>query len=182
MGERRVQGGIIRVVRGDITGLEVDAIVNAANAHLAGGGGVDGAIHRAGGAAIMQETRRNFPSGCATGGAVTTGGGNLTAGYVIHAVGPRWNGGEAGEEELLASAWRSALRETVEHDVRRVAFPSISTGVYGFPVARAAPVAVHEVARALSELPPGRSLEVTICAFSEADERVYATALETLGT
>ena len=163
------------MVRGDITTLEVDAVVNAANSRLAGGGGVDGAIHRAAGRAIKAETRERFPEGCPTGGAVTTGAGNMKARWVIHAVGPVWHGGKRGEEELLASAWRSALKEAVSHGARSVAFPSISTGVYGFPVDRAAPIAVAEVRAALAA---GAELDVVICAFSAGDERKYLAALE----
>lgn len=166
----------VRVVRGDITRLEVDAIVNAANSQLAGGGGVDGAIHRAGGSEINAETRRRFPGGCPTGEAVTTGAGNLAARWVIHAVGPRWQGGSRGEEDLLAAAWRASLREAVEHGAGSVAFPSISTGIYGFPVERAAPIAMEEVRRALTALPPGRDLEVIVCAFSAGDEDAYRRA------
>jgi O-acetyl-ADP-ribose deacetylase (regulator of RNase III) len=173
--------GTVRVVRGDITQLEVDAIVNAANSTLAGGGGVDGAIHRAGGPEIMIETKRRFPSGCQTGSAVTTGAGRLQARYVIHAVGPRWRGGHDREEEKLASAWRNALREAVAHECLSVAIPSISTGIYGFPIQRAARLAVTEVRRALEELPQGRSLDVTICAFSDGDREVYARALADAG-
>ncbi|MGI8607740.1 MAG: O-acetyl-ADP-ribose deacetylase [Candidatus Dormibacteria bacterium] len=163
------------VVRADITTLDVDAIVNAANSHLAGGGGVDGAIHRAGGPEIMAETRRRFPEGCPTGGAVTTGGGRLRARWVIHAVGPVWRGGNRGEDQMLASTWHSALREAVALGARSVAFSSISTGVYGFPVDRAAAIAVAEVTGALAA---GAGLEVVICAFSERDERTYLRALD----
>ncbi|MDQ6748649.1 MAG: O-acetyl-ADP-ribose deacetylase [Candidatus Dormibacteraeota bacterium] len=168
----------VRVVGADITTLDVDAIVNAANQHLAGGGGVDGAIHRAGGPEIMAETARLFPDGCPTGSAVTTGAGRLKARWVIHAVGPRWRDGRHGEDEELASAWRSALREAVEHGAHSVAFPSIATGVYGFPVPRAARVAMDEVRAALADLPPEHPLEVVICAFSPADEAAYREAIE----
>ena len=170
------------MVEGDITELEVDAIVNAANSQLAGGGGVDGAIHRRGGPEIMRETRAAFPEGCPTGSAVTTSGGDLPAGLVIHAVGPRWRGGDHGEDELMASAWRAALSEAVGHDCTSVAFPSISTGIYGFPIDRAARLAVAEVASALAALPEGRRLEVTICAFSPADAAVYRRVVETLAS
>jgi O-acetyl-ADP-ribose deacetylase (regulator of RNase III) len=180
MAEREFQGGRVRVSRGDITTLEVDAIVNAANQHLAGGGGVDGAIHRAGGPEIMAETRQRFPDGCPTGSAVTTAAGSLPARLVIHAVGPRWEGGGHGEDEQLASAWRAALREAVEHDATSVAFPSLATGIYGFPVRRAAALAMAEVRRALADLPEGRLLEVTVCAFAASDEVVYAEALKAL--
>lgn len=166
----------MRVVRGDITTLDVDAVVNAANSALAGGGGVDGAIHRAGGPAIIEETRRRFPGGCPTGSAVTTGGGNLKAKWVIHAVGPVWRGGDHDEEALLASAWRSSIEEAVAVRARSMAFPSISTGAYGFPVDRAAQVALAEVRRALAA---GADVEVVICAFSAGDEKKYLSALET---
>jgi O-acetyl-ADP-ribose deacetylase (regulator of RNase III) len=180
MTERDFPGGRVRVTRGDITMLAVDAIVNAANEQLAGGGGVDGAIHRAGGPEIMAETRQLFPEGCPTGSAVTTGGGGLPARLVIHAVGPRWRGGSQGEDEQLASAWRSALREAIDHGATSVAFPSLATGIYGFPVERAAGLALAVVRQALARLPLGSSLEVTVCAFSESDEGVYSRALDEL--
>lgn len=167
---------VVRVLRGDITRLQVDAIVNAANSHLAGGGGVDGAIHRAGGREIKAETRRRFPGGCPTGEAVTTSAGKLAASWVIHAVGPRWRGGSHGEDELLAAAWRASLREAVEHGAGSVAFPSISTGTYGFPVERAAGIAMGEVRRALEVLPPDGGLEVIVCAFGAGDEDAYRRA------
>jgi O-acetyl-ADP-ribose deacetylase (regulator of RNase III) len=180
MAERNFPGGSIRVSRGDITALEVDAVVNAANQHLAGGGGVDGAIHGAGGPEIMAETRRRFPDGCPTGSAVTTAAGRLQARWVIHAVGPRWQGGGHGEDEQLASAWRAALQEAVDHGAGSVAFPSLATGIYGFPVRRAAALAMAEVHRALAALPEGRLIEVTVCAFSASDEVAYSEALEAL--
>lgn len=180
MNERTLAGGTVRVVQIDITQMEVDAVVNAANSHLAGGGGVDGAIHRRGGPSIMAETRAQFPQGCPTGEAVTTGAGNLPARFVIHAVGPRWNGGGSGEDQLLASAWRSALREAVERECETMAFPSISTGIYGFPIDRAAALGLAEVKHALASLPEGRRLDVTVCAFSETDGDVYRRALDTV--
>ena len=181
MSARELPGGLVRVVEGDITELDGDAIVNAANSQLAGGGGVDGAIHRRGGPEIMRETRGRFPDGCPTGGAVTTGAGDLRARFVIHAVGPRWSGGEDGEDELLASAWRAALAQAVEHDCRSVAVPSISTGIYGFPIDRAARLAMAEVAAALSSLSRSGRLDVTICAFSESDRNAYEKALRVIG-
>ena len=140
------------LVQGDITRERVDAIVNAANEGLMGGGGVDGAIHRAGGPAIMAECSaiRAKQGGCPTGQAVITTGGNLPAKYVIHTVGPIWRGGTAGEAELLASCYRESLRVAVEHSIKTIAFPSISTGVYGYPVAQAAVIALHAVKQLLA--------------------------------
>ena len=137
----------LALVRGDITRERVDSIVNAANKGLMGGGGVDGAIHRAGGPAIMAEcsTIRAKQGGCPTGQAVITTGGNLPAQHVIHTVGPIWRGGTAGEAELLASCYRESLRLAVEHNIKTIAFPSISTGVYGYPVPQAAIVALNVV-------------------------------------
>ena len=180
MTERSLPRGLVRVAQGDITTLAVDAIVNAANAQLAGGGGVDGAIHRAGGPEIMAETARLYPHGCPIGGAVTTGAGRLPAKWVIHAVGPRWHGGGDGEDELLASAWRSALREAIAHDAASVALPSLATGIYGFPIDRAAALAMAEVRAALRRLPPKHSLEVVVCAFTESDAVAYEAQLRAL--
>jgi O-acetyl-ADP-ribose deacetylase len=169
---------MVRVVRGDITRLEVDAIVNAANSQLAGGGGVDGAIHRAGGPEIIRETRRRFPGGCPTGSAVTTSAGRLKARWVIHTVGPVWRGGDRGEDDLLASAWRTALQETVDHGARSVAFPSLSTGAFGFPVERAAAIASRVVEQFMVGLAPEHAPEVIICAFADKDERAYRGTFE----
>lgn len=143
------------VVQGDITRLAVDAIVNAANSSLMGGGGVDGAIHRAGGPAILEECRAIVArqGGCRTGEAVITGAGNLPARYVIHTVGPVWRGGGSGEREALASCYRRSLELAVEHQCKTVAFPNISTGVYGFPKAEAARIAVATVAAFLKKAP-----------------------------
>ncbi|MFY9614806.1 MAG: macro domain-containing protein [Candidatus Dormiibacterota bacterium] len=179
MVELRLPGGTVRVVQGDITEMDVDAIVNAANAHLAGGGGVDGAVHRRGGPSIMRETRERFPRGCVTGRAVTTTAGELPARYVIHAVGPRW-GVDSDAEALLASAWRSALAEAVDHDCGSLAFPSLSTGAYGFPVQQAAAIAVGEVADALAASHSGKQIDVSICTFSESDREAYEGALQRL--
>lgn len=133
----------IVVVEGDITQQAVDAIVNAANSSLLGGGGVDGAIHRAAGPGLLQECRAL--GGCPTGEARITGGHRLPARHVIHTVGPVWRGGGSGEDELLASCYRASLSLAVQHGVRTIAFPAISTGAYGFPLARAAAIAVREV-------------------------------------
>jgi O-acetyl-ADP-ribose deacetylase len=141
----------IVLVQGDITKQEVDAIVNAANSSLLGGGGVDGAIHRAGGPAILEECRRL--GGCDTGDAKPTTAGDLPARHVIHTVGPVWQGGEAGEDELLASCHRRSLEVAAKLDCRTVAFPAISTGIYGYPVERAAPVALETAREELAKHP-----------------------------
>jgi O-acetyl-ADP-ribose deacetylase (regulator of RNase III) len=149
---RTVNGRSLELVLGDITSQEVDAIVNAANSALAGGGGVDGAIHRAGGPAIMAETSQRYPDGCPTGSAVISGAGKLRAKYVIHAVGPIWRGGSAGEERLLASAYRRSLELAVENGCRSVALPALSTGAYRYPLDEAARVAVTEALQLLEQV------------------------------
>ena len=133
----------IEIVKGDITTLTTDAIVNAANSSLLGGGGVDGAIHRAGGPALLAECRQL--KGCPAGKAKITGGHNLTAKYVIHTVGPVWMGGDRGEPKLLAECYRNSLRLAAEHKIRSIAFPSVSTGVYGYPVELASAIALNEI-------------------------------------
>jgi O-acetyl-ADP-ribose deacetylase len=137
----------IDVIKGDITKVEVDAIVNAANSSLLGGGGVDGAIHCAGGPAILEECRKIVAKqgGCPTGEAVITTAGNLPAKYVIHTVGPIWQGGYENERELLANCYKNSLRLAVENNCKTIAFPNISTGVYRFPKAEAATIAVKTV-------------------------------------
>lgn len=137
------------VVEGDITRQQVDAIVNAANNSLLGGGGVDGAIHRAAGPGLLEECRKL--NGCLTGQAKITGGYNLPARWVIHAVGPIWRGGNQAEDEMLARCYRSSLALVEEYGIRTVAFPSISTGAYGFPMERAARIAVTEVKKFLEK-------------------------------
>lgn len=139
----------IQLTRGDITKLDVDAIVNAANRSLLGGGGVDGAIHRAAGPKLLDYCRTL--GGCETGQAKITPGFELPADHVIHAVGPVWHGGDRGEDELLASAYRTSLDLAAEHDVRTIAFPAISCGAYGYPLDRAARIAVRTVAAFLAE-------------------------------
>lgn len=141
------------MIFGDITKLSVDAIVNAANSSLMGGGGVDGAIHRAGGPAILDECREIVArhGRCETGQAVITSGGNLPAKFVIHSVGPVWHGGSKNEADLLRNAYLNSLKLAVENGVETIAFPNISTGVYGFPKKKAAEIAVRTVAKFLSE-------------------------------
>jgi O-acetyl-ADP-ribose deacetylase (regulator of RNase III) len=133
---------VLELHQGDITLETVDAIVNAANSALAGGGGVDGAIHRRGGPGILEETARRYPLGCPTGTAVITSAGGLTARYVIHAVGPVWRGGNAGEAELLESAYRRSLELAVEHACTSIALPALSTGAYHFPMDQASRIAL----------------------------------------
>lgn len=155
-----INGRALEFVLGDITQQDVDAIVNAANSRLAGGGGVDGAIHRAGGPSIMEETRRRYPDGCPTGSAVITAAGNLGAKYVIHAVGPVWTGGNRGEDALLASAYRSSLDLAAANDCRSIAMPALSTGAYRYPIHAAANIAVQTAADFLRELSDDQPLKL----------------------
>lgn len=140
-----VLNSCLQLVQGDITQQTVDAIVNAANSDLAGGGGVDGAIHRAAGPSIMQETREKYPQGCPTGEAVITSAGNLSCKYIIHTVGPIWQGGLRRESDLLRSAYQNSLALAVEHLCSSVAFPAISAGVYSYPIDLAARQALRSV-------------------------------------
>ena len=171
--------GRLLLTRADITRLDTDAIVNAANSSLLGGGGVDGAIHRVGGPAILEACRHlratAYPQGLPTGEAVITAGGRLPARYVIHTVGPVWNGGHQQEPELLARCYRNSLRLAAENNLASVAFPGISTGVYGYPKPEAARIAVREVQAFLAqhELPQ----EVVLVAFDEENLRLLEQAL-----
>jgi O-acetyl-ADP-ribose deacetylase (regulator of RNase III) len=170
----------IRLVQGDITNIETDAIVNAANSSLMGGGGVDGAIHRRGGPKILEECKRiratEWPQGLPTGKAVITSGGNLKANHVIHTVGPIWRGGNHGEPERLAQAYQNSLRLAVAKGLKTVAFPSISTGVYGYPVENACLIALKTVKEFLQN-EDGLD-EVVFVLFSESALEVYADEAE----
>lgn len=167
----------IEATQGDITTLRVDAIVNAVNTSLLGGGGVDGAIHRAAGPELLEACRAL--GGARTGEAKITSGFRLPARHVIHAVGPVWRGGGAGERELLASCYRNSLRLARDHDLESVAFPAISTGVYGYPIEEATEVAVETVADFLRDEPLPR--RVIFCCFSDRDLAVYREVLARRG-
>jgi len=162
----------IEVIRGDITKLKVDAIVNAANSSLMGGGGVDGAIHRAGGPAILEECKKIVArqGGCRTGEAVITTAGDLPAKYVIHTVGPVWNGGRHKERERLADCYGNSLRLAAEHNCKTIAFPNISTGVYRFPKEEAAAIAVDSIRKFVSQ---NNSVEkIILVCFDEENYRL----------
>ncbi|MEE9614182.1 MAG: O-acetyl-ADP-ribose deacetylase [Thermodesulfobacteriota bacterium] len=174
--ELQVDGTTISLVRGDITLEDTDAIVNAANSRLAGGGGVDGAIHAAGGPEIMAECRKI--GGCPTGRAVITGGGKLRTRHVIHAVGPVWRGGTNDEDGLLHGAYKTSLRLAVENGLKSIAFPSISTGAYGYPIEDASEVALKAVMEFIKE---NKGLKlVRFVLFSEGDLTVYTETLRKL--
>lgn len=176
--QRLIGKTVLSLVQGDITRQQVDVIVNAANSSLLGGGGVDGAIHRAGGPAILEECYmiRARQGGCATGEAVITTGGDLLARRVIHTVGPVWQGGGGGEAGLLRSAYRSSLALAAAEGLRRVAFPSISTGVYRFPVERAAAIAIETIEQHCLAHPDAHD-EVRMVLFTAEDLETYAAAL-----
>ncbi len=166
----------IQLVLGDITTQRVDAIVNAANSALAGGGGVDGAIHRAAGPTLMEETRAKFPDGCPTGKAVMTSAGNLPAKVVIHAVGPVWQGGLQNEAELLQSAYRASLILAARNGCRSIAFPAISTGAYGYPTDLAAETSLSAVRDYL--LDEQRPKQVVFVLFDQGTYGAFARVLE----
>ncbi|MFC1871608.1 O-acetyl-ADP-ribose deacetylase [Chloroflexota bacterium] len=170
---------ILTILRGDITTMTTDAIVNAANPGLMGGGGVDGAIHRAGGPAILDECQQVVArqGRLPTGQAVITTGGNLKAKHVIHTVGPVWHGGTHHEARLLTGAYRESLKLAVQHGLTSVAFPSISTGVYGYPVVQAARVAIEAVVSFLKEA-SGQLEEVVFALFNEDAYQAYRRALD----
>ena len=174
-------GKILRLITGDITRVEADAIVNAANSGLAGGGGVDGAIHRAGGPSIMRELDgiRARIGRCATGSAVVTAAGNLPAKYVFHAVGPVYRDGKHQEPELLASCYKTCLELAEKHDARKVSFPSISTGIYGYPMDEAAAIAVGEIVRHL-ERPETTVREVILVLYDKRAYDVHAAQVSAL--
>ncbi|MEM3464024.1 MAG: O-acetyl-ADP-ribose deacetylase [Candidatus Bathyarchaeia archaeon] len=166
------------LVQGDITEQETDAIVNAANSTLMGGGGVDGAIHRKGGPKILEECKRiratEYPDGLPTGKAVITSGGNLKAKHVIHTVGPVWRGGRSGEPELLADAYRNSLKLAVSKGLKTIAFPSISTGAYGYPIEKASQVAISTVKEFLEK--EDKLEKVVFVLFSSRDLEIYKDA------
>lgn len=170
----------ISLVQGDITRLAVDAVVNAANPQLAGGGGVDGAIHAAAGPALMRETQQRYPEGCPVGSAVATAGGQLLAKHVFHAVGPIWRGGREGEEALLRSAFRRCLELAVEHQCRSIAFPAISTGVYAYPLDLAAEQSLDELRRFV--ITHQRPADVRMVLFSEGSYSAFARVLEAMAS
>ncbi|MEM3672846.1 MAG: O-acetyl-ADP-ribose deacetylase [Candidatus Bathyarchaeia archaeon] len=166
------------LVQGDITEQETDVIVNAANPTLMGGGGVDGAIHRKGGPKILEECKKiratEYPDGLPTGKAVITSGGNLKARYVIHTVGPVWRGGGSGEPELLADAYRNSLKLAVSKGLKTIAFPSISTGAYGYPIEKASQVAISTVKEFLEK--EDKLERVVFVLFSSRDLEIYKDA------
>ncbi|MFP4197175.1 MAG: O-acetyl-ADP-ribose deacetylase [Methanomassiliicoccales archaeon] len=176
--DMEIDGCMLELVQGDITEQDTDAVVNAANSSLMGGGGVDGAIHRAGGPEILEECRRirekQWPDGLPTGKAVITTAGRMKARYVIHTVGPVWRDGGGGEDDLLADAYRNSLELAVRSGLNSVSFPSISTGAYGFPVERAAGIALSTVRDFLEE--SGSLERVVFVLFGRSDHEVYLKA------
>jgi O-acetyl-ADP-ribose deacetylase (regulator of RNase III) len=173
--EFKVGKARVRLVKGDITEMATEAIVNAANSSLMGGGGVDGAIHREGGPKILEECKKiratDWPEGLPTGKAVITSAGNLYAKHVIHTVGPVWHGGNRGEPELLAQAYQNSLRIAVSNGLKTVAFPSISTGAYGYPIEEASRISLKAVKEFLEK--EDKLSEVVFALFSQHDLKVY---------
>jgi len=167
----------IEIIRGDITKQRVDAIVNAANSSLMGGGGVDGAIHRAGGSAIREECKKIVAKqgGCPTGEAVITTGGSLPARFVIHTVGPVWNGGKNNEQEKLSNCYKNSLRLALENKLETIAFPNISTGIYGYPKKEAAQIAIRTVAAVLEK--DHTITKVYFVCFDEENFQLYRSLL-----
>ena len=177
-----MENDILEIISGDITKLQVDAIVNAANSSLLGGGGVDGAIHRAGGPEILTECRKIretvYPDGMPAGNAVITGAGRLPAQYIIHTVGPVWHGGDNQEDAILQSAYRNSLDLAAESNIRSIAFPAISTGVYGFPKERAAGIVYRTITDFLEKnnLPE----KVILCFYSESDRYLFQRTIKNI--
>ena len=174
--EKKIGGTTLSLIQGDITLQETEAIVNAANKSLLGGGGVDGAIHRAGGPKILEECKeiRAKQEGCPTGEAVITTGGNMATEYVIHTVGPVWSGGNRNENQLLRNAYYNSLNLARENGIKSISFPSISTGVYRFPIDKAARIALTTVKEFIQEY---NFAEVRFVLFSKIDLQVYEKAL-----
>lgn len=174
----KVQFGTNRIelTQGDITQQEVDAVVNAANSELAGGGGVDGAIHRAAGSSVMEETRRRYPLGCPPGDAVATSAGSMRVKFLFHAVGPIWRGGQHREEQLLRSCYRRCLELADKHDCSSIAFPAISTGVYRFPIDLAAEYSLGEIRDFLDK--NNKPFIVRMVLFDAGHYAAYARVLE----
>ncbi|MCD4726359.1 MAG: O-acetyl-ADP-ribose deacetylase [Pirellulales bacterium] len=172
----QINGQTIELHQGDVTLQRVDAIVNAANSHLAGGGGVDGAIHRRGGPEIIRETGARYPDGCPTGSAVISTASRLDARYVIHAVGPVWSGGRRGEAELLAAAYRRCLELAVEHDCDSIALPALSAGAYRFPMDQAARIALSTAIDFLKQ--HGRPKLIRFVLFNAGAYGAFAAAME----
>ena len=173
-----INGTTLELTPGDIRDQDVDAIVNAANSRLAGGGGVDGAIHRRGGPAIMDETNRRYPDGCPTGSAVISGAGDLPCKYVLHAVGPFYDDGRHGEPEQLAAAYRKSLELAIEHDCDSIAMPALSTGAYRYPMADAARVALQTTSDFLKR--HGRPSLVRFVLFGEEAYTAFEETLKRL--
>jgi O-acetyl-ADP-ribose deacetylase (regulator of RNase III) len=182
--EFQVGKTVVQLIRGDITNVEADAIVNAANSSLMGGGGVDGAIHHKGGPQILQECKRirdtEWPDGLPTGKAVITSGGNLKAKHVIHTVGPVWTGGFHGESELLKQAYRNSLKLAVANELKIIAFPSISTGAYGYPIQEASHIAVQTAKDFLEK--ENKLDKVIFILFSNRDFEIFSETAKSILT